>query len=79
MSDFIRLAFFPWIIILPIVIVLFLVAPILITIVVYKDAVKRGVLSPFVWALVAAFVPFYIGLLLYVIIGVTQVDKGSQL
>jgi len=78
MSDLIRFAFFPWIIIFPIVLVLFLVAPILIAYVVYKDAVKRGVLSPFVWALVAALVPFYIGLLLYVIIGVTQVDQGSQ-
>ena len=79
MSDFIRLAFFPWIIILPIMIILFLIAPILIAFVVYKDAVKRGVLSPLVWAMVAAFVPFYIGLLLYVLLGVTQVDKGSQL
>jgi hypothetical protein len=78
MSDFLRFAFFPWIIIFPLIIVLFLVAPILIAFVVYKDALKRGVLSPFVWALVAAFVPFYIGLLLYVILGVTQVDQGTQ-
>ena len=78
MNNLLRFAFFPWIIILPIIITLFLIAPILIGYVVYKDALKRRVLSPFVWAMVAALVPGYIGLLLYVIIGVTQVDQRPQ-
>lgn len=78
MNNLLRLAFFPWIIIFPIVVILFLIAPLLIGFVVYKDAVKRRVLSPFVWAIVAALVPFYIGLLLYVIVGVTQVDPGDR-
>jgi hypothetical protein len=79
MNDLIRFAFFPWIIIFPIVLILFLIAPILIAFVVYKDAIKRGVASPFVWALVASLVPFYIGLLLYILVGVNQVDLGSKL
>jgi len=78
MNNLLRFAFFPWIFIFPIVLILFLIAPLLIGFVVYKDALKRRVLSPFVWAIVAALVPFYIGLLLYVIIGVTQVDSGDH-
>jgi hypothetical protein len=79
MNDLLRFAFFPWMILFPIVLILFLVAPILIAFVVYKDAVKRDVASPFVWALVASLVPFYIGLLLYILVGVNQVNLGSKL
>jgi len=78
MKTFIQLNFIPWMIIIPLVALLFLIAPILIGFIVYRDAVQRRVLSPLVWAIVAALVPFYIGLLLYVIIGVTQTDDRPQ-
>lgn len=78
MKTFLQLNFFPWFIIFPIIVLLFMIAPILIGVIVYRDALKRKVLSPLVWAIVAALVPFYIGLLLYVIIGVTQTDDRPQ-
>lgn len=74
MKTLLQFSFMPWIIIIPLVALLFLIAPILIGFIVYRDAVQRKVLSPLVWAIVAALVPFYIGLLLYVIIGVTQTE-----
>jgi hypothetical protein len=69
----------PWLIIFPIIVVLFMVAPLLIGFIVYKDAKKHNNPSPLVWALVASLVPFYIGLLLYVLIGNTQTGNGGQL
>jgi putative effector of murein hydrolase LrgA (UPF0299 family) len=78
MKTLLQLSFMPWIIVFPIIALLFLIAPILIGVIVYRDALKRNVLSPLVWAIVAALVPFYIGLLLYVIIGVTQTQDRSQ-
>lgn len=57
---------------------LILIAPILIGVIVYLDAIKRKVASPLVWSLIAVLVPFYIGLLLYVLIGVNQIDLGKQ-
>jgi len=55
-----------------------MVAPILIAVIVYRDAVKRKLKSPIVWALIAALIPFYIGLLLYVLIGINQIDQRIQ-
>ena len=55
-----------------------MIAPILIAVIVYKDAVKRKVTSPLVWALIAGLVPFYIGLLIYVLVGVNQTDPRKQ-
>lgn len=78
MNLFPRLFVFPWLFLVLIVFVLFMVAPILIGIIVYNDARKRKVLSPFVWAMIAALVPFYIGLLLYAIIGVNSVDQNRS-
>lgn len=40
--------------------------PVLIAVLVYNDAKKRG-LDPLMWALLAVFVPMYIGLILYLI------------
>jgi tellurite resistance protein TehA-like permease len=57
---------------------LLMIAPILITVIVYRDAVKRKLKSPIVWALIAGLIPFYIGLLLYVLIGINQTDQRSQ-
>ena len=57
---------------------LLMVAPILIGVIVYLDAIKRKVSSPLVWALIAALVPFYLGLLIYVLVGVKQTDSGQQ-
>lgn len=72
------LPFFSLFLIIPIIAILFLFAPLLIGILVYKDAQKRGLQSAGIWALVAALVPAYIGLLLYVIIGTTQSNNGSK-
>lgn len=57
---------------------LLMVAPILIAVIVYRDAVKRKLKSPIVWALIAALIPFYVGLLLYVLIGINQTDQRIQ-
>lgn len=79
MNLFPRLFVLPWLFLVVVIVLLFLVAPILIGIIVYNDARKRKVQSPFVWALIAALVPFCIGLLLYAIIGVTTVDQNRSL
>lgn len=78
MNTLLRLVFLPWIFLIPIIVLLFLIAPILIGIVVYKDALRKHVQSPAVWAIIAALVPFYIGLLLYAVIGVTQTDNSPR-
>ncbi|KAF0226880.1 MAG: hypothetical protein FD133_1753 [Erysipelotrichaceae bacterium] len=69
--------FFPFIII-PFIALLFVVAPLIIGFLVYNDARKRGVASPGMWAIVAMLVPFYIGLLLYLLIGSTQTNSGDR-
>ena len=50
---------------------MFMVAPILIGVFIYKHASKHPIGNPMLWALMAALVPFYIGLMIYVI----KVDK----
>ena len=42
--------------------------PILIGVFVYRDAARRQDCSPILWALVAALVPAYIGLIVYLIV-----------
>lgn len=71
-----KLLVFPWIFLALLIILLFLVAPILIGFVVYRDAKKRHVSSPLLWTVIAALVPFYVGLLLYALIGSTQIDQN---
>jgi len=58
--------------------VFLMIAPILIGVVVYLDAVKRKLTSPWKWALIAALIPLYIGLLIYFLIGINQTDSGKQ-
>jgi len=77
MNVFAQFLVFPWLFLVFLIVLLFLVAPILIGFVVYHDARKRHVNSPLVWAIIAALVPFYIGLLLYAILGVTQTDPRT--
>ncbi len=55
-----------------------LILPMVIGIMVFQDATKRGNPSAFVWAMVASLVPAYIGLLLYVLIGTTQHQTGDK-
>ena len=50
---------------------MFMVAPLLIGVFVYRHAAKHPIGNPMLWALMAALVPFYIGLMIYVI----KVDK----
>ncbi len=76
--NFLPFVFFP-IIIIPLIALLVVVAPLIIGFMVYNDARRRGVESPMMWAIVAVLVPFYIGLLLYLLIGSTQTKPGDRL
>lgn len=53
---------------LPFILLFSLGIPIIIAVFVYKDAAKRQDCSPILWALVAAFVPSFIGLVIYLLI-----------
>lgn len=53
---------------IPVVLLFTLGLPILIGVCVYRDASKRVDCSPLLWALVAALVPSFIGLVIYLII-----------
>lgn len=53
---------------LPIMLIITCGIPIIIAIFVYKDASKRQDCSPILWALVAAFVPSFIGLVIYLLV-----------
>lgn len=53
---------------------MFMIAPILIGVFVYKHASKHPIGHPMMWAFVAALVPFYIGLMIYVV-KVDQIDS----
>ena len=52
---------------------MFMIAPIFIGVFVYKHASKHPIGNPIMWALVAALVPFYIGLMIYVV-KIDQID-----
>ncbi len=52
---------------------MFLIAPVLIGVFVYKHASKHPIGNPLMWALAAALVPFYIGLMIYVV-KIDQID-----
>jgi len=54
--------------IVPIMIFIAFGIPILVGVLVYRDANKRVDCSPWLWALVAALVPSFIGLIIYAII-----------
>ena len=54
-------------------ILMFLLAPIMIGVFVYKHASKHPIGNPMMWALVATLVPFYIGLMVYVV-KIDQID-----
>lgn len=54
-------------------ILMFLLAPIMIGVFVYKHASKHPIGNPIMWALTAALVPFYIGLMVYVV-KIDQID-----
>jgi len=75
--NFLPFVFLPFIII-PLIALLVVVAPLIIGFMVYSDARRRGNEAPMMWAIVAALVPFYIGLLLYLLIGSTQIKSGDR-
>lgn len=52
---------------IPIVLICCFGVPVLMGFLVYRDAVKRDT-NPWLWALVAAFVPSFIGLLIYLLV-----------
>ena len=54
-------------------ILMFLLAPIMIGVFVYKHASKHPIGNPMMWALATALVPFYIGLMIYVV-KIDQID-----
>lgn len=54
--------------IIPIVLIFTIGIPIIIAVCVYRDADKRIDCSPWLWALVAALVPSYLGLVVYLVI-----------
>ena len=54
--------------IIPIMIFLLFGIPLVVGILVYRDASKRVDCSPWLWALIAALVPSFIGLIIYAII-----------
>lgn len=53
---------------IPVVLFIGLGLPVLIGILVYRDAKKREDISPALWGLVAALAPCYIGLIVYLVI-----------
>ncbi len=67
-----------WVLFVVIFAVFGLILPMVIGVMVYQDATKRGNPSAFIWAMVASLVPAYIGLLLYVLIGTTQNQIGDK-
>jgi RNA polymerase subunit RPABC4/transcription elongation factor Spt4 len=48
----------------PLILLLFTI--LVIALIVYRDAAKRG-MDPWYWATIAAFVPFFIGLIIYLL------------
>ncbi len=56
------------VLLIPVILLFALGLPILIGVCVYRDARKRVDCSPLLWALVAALVPSFIGLVIYLII-----------
>lgn len=56
------------VLLVPVILLFSLGLPILIGVCVYRDASKRVDCSPMLWALVAALVPSFIGLVIYLII-----------
>jgi len=56
------------ILIIPLILIFALGVPILLAVLVYRDANKRVDCSPWLWALVAALVPSFIGVIVYLII-----------
>lgn len=56
------------ILLIPVILLFSLGLPVLIGVCVYRDASKRVDCTPMLWALVAALVPSFIGLVIYLII-----------
>lgn len=56
------------VLLIPVILLFSLGLPVLIGVCVYKDASKRVDCTPMLWALVAALVPSFIGLVVYLII-----------
>lgn len=54
--------------VIPLVLIFTIGIPIIIAVCVYRDADKRVDCSPWLWALVAALVPSYLGLIVYLIV-----------
>lgn len=53
---------------IPLILIFTIGIPIIIAVCVYRDADKRVDCSPWLWALVAALVPSYLGLIVYLIV-----------
>lgn len=51
-----------------VLIVVFLAVPILIGVLVFRDARRQGMSSPLAWALAAALAPSFIGLIIYLVV-----------
>lgn len=56
------------ILIIPLILIFTLGIPVLLAVLVYRDANKRVDCSPWLWALVAALVPSFIGAIVYLIV-----------
>ena len=56
------------ILIIPLILIFAFGIPILLAVLVYRDANKRMDCSPWLWALVAALVPSFIGVIVYLIV-----------
>lgn len=54
--------------VIPLILIFTIGIPIIIAVCVYRDADKRVDCSPWLWALVAALVPSYLGLIIYLIV-----------
>lgn len=59
---------FTLLMVIPVILIFAIGIPIIIGVFVYRDAEKRVDCSPWLWALVAALVPSYIGLVVYLIV-----------
>lgn len=66
------------ILLIPVILLFSIALPILIGVCVYRDASKRVDCSPLLWALVAALVPSFIGLVIYLIIRRDYPIKGGE-
>jgi len=65
------------VLLIPILIMFSLALPLIIGYLVYTDAKKRNIPSAALWAIFCAIPPFFIGLVLYAIFGISKGDSGS--